>query len=96
MYGLVGQLRTTVDGRPEVVAALVEGARDMPGNLAYLVAEDAEDAGAVWVTEVWESEAAHRASLELPSVRDAIARARPHLVGMGVRAVTRPVASLGA
>ncbi|WP_062296930.1 putative quinol monooxygenase [Demequina maris] len=96
MHGLIGQLRTTPGGRGEVVAALVEGARDMPGNLVYLVAEDAEDPTSIWVTEVWETEAAHRASLDLPSVRAAIARARPHLTGMGTRVVTRPVASLGA
>ncbi|WP_062528096.1 putative quinol monooxygenase [Demequina rhizosphaerae] len=96
MYGLIGRLRTTEAGRSEVVAALLEGARDMPGNVAYLVAEDAEDPASVWVTEVWESEAEHRASLDLPSVRAAIARARPHLTGMGMRVVTRPVASLDA
>jgi len=63
----------------------------MPGNLSYLVAEDAADSTAIWVTEVWESEEAHAASLHLPVVQEAISRARPHITGMGQRVVTRPV-----
>lgn len=91
MYGLIGSIVTTADGREEVIAALLAGSRGMPGNLAYLVAEDAEDPTVVWVTEAWDSEQSHRASLELPQVAAAIARARPHIVRLGTRTVTRPV-----
>ena len=51
----------------------------MPGCRLYLVAIDETDADGVWVTEVWESEDAHRASLQLQRVRDQIARATPVL-----------------
>ena len=37
----------------------------MPGCLSYIVAEDPNDPDALWVTEVWTDEAAHRASLDL-------------------------------
>ncbi|SEJ44684.1 putative quinol monooxygenase [Demequina mangrovi] len=92
MHGLISAFEVSEGARAEVVAALVEGSRGMPGNLSYVVAEDVENAGVVWVTELWESEEAHRASLALPEVQEAIAKARPHLRGMRTRAVTRPVA----
>lgn len=93
VFGLIGSLNTTEEGRDVVVAALLEGCRNMPGNVEYLVAEDAENPLAIWVTEVWESEDHHQASLSLPSVREAIAIARPHITGMGQRIVTRPLTS---
>ena len=45
----------------------------------YLVAVDGTDDDGVWVTEVWESAAAHAASLELDRVKEQIARAMPIL-----------------
>jgi len=62
----------------------------MPGCLSYVVAEDAEDETLVWVTEVWESEAAHDASLQLPQVQAAIAAAKHVVLGFGNRHVTTP------
>jgi len=35
----------------------------MPGCLSYVVAADATELDALWVTEVWESQASHQASL---------------------------------
>ena len=64
----------------------------MPGNLAYLIAEDAEDPASIWITEVWESKDAHAASLQLPQVQEAIGSARPLITGFGTRVETRPVA----
>lgn len=93
MFGLIGSILTTEDGRAAVAAPPVDGCKDMPGNLVYLVAEDAEDPQAIWVTEVWESEDHHRDSLSLPSVQAAIAVARPHITGVGQRIVTRPLQS---
>ena len=92
MYGLIGSLHTTADGRQHVIDALIGSSAGMTGNIHYLVAEDADDDTAVWITEVWESEAAHAASLQLPAVRDAIELARPYITGIGQRIVTVPVA----
>jgi quinol monooxygenase YgiN len=51
----------------------------MPGCRLYLVAVDETDPDAVWVTEVWESEDAHTASLQLDRVKEQITRAMPIL-----------------
>jgi quinol monooxygenase YgiN len=91
MYGLIGKMHVVAGAREDLIAILVDGVGGMPGCLSYVVAEDAGDPDAIWVTEVWVSEDAHRASLELPSVRDAIARGRPLIAGFGERFVTRPV-----
>jgi quinol monooxygenase YgiN len=40
---------------------------------------------------VWDDEAAHKGSLSLPEVHEAIARARPMIAGFGERIVTEPV-----
>lgn len=95
MYGLIGQIVAAPGCREEVVAALLEGSREMPGCLSYVVALDPSDPDAVWITEAWVDEESHRASLELPAVRHAIERARPHIVGFGARHVTIPVGGPG-
>ena len=43
------------------------------------------------ITEVWDSAELHHASLALPGVQQAIARARPHITGFGERFETEPV-----
>lgn len=95
MFGLIGSMRTHPGQRDALAAILLEATRTLPGCLSYVVAVDGEHEDVVWVTEVWESQEAHEASLTLPSVRDAIARGRPLLAGFGQRTVTRPVGGLG-
>ena len=74
---------TTAEGqRAAFIDILEAGTRDMPGNIAYTIAKDADDAAVLWVAEVWENEAAHKASLSLPSVQAAIAKGRPMIRGM--------------
>ncbi len=91
MYGLIGKIRATPGQRDALVAILLDGTKAMPGCRAYIVARDAQDADAIWVTEVWDDQASHQASLQLPTVRDAIARGRPLIAGFGERFVTEPV-----
>lgn len=90
-YGLVGELKAVPGKRAELVGYLLEGSGAMPGNLAYIVAEDLSDPDAIWITEVWRSKADHDNSLSLPAVREVIAKARPLIAGMGTQAETRPV-----
>jgi quinol monooxygenase YgiN len=66
----------------------------MPGCLSYIVAKDANDVNAIWITEVWDSKASHEASLSLPSVKEAIANGRPLIAGFSDRSVTTPVGGL--
>ncbi len=90
-YGIIGQMKTAPGKRDEVIAALLEGTRDMPGNLAYLIAEDLEDETSIWITEVWQTKTDHANSLQLPQVQAAIGKARAHITGFGTRIETRPV-----
>jgi len=91
LYGLVGQMKAAPGKRAELVGYLLEGTGAMPGNLAYIVAEDLADPDSIWITEVWSSKAEHEASLSLPAVQQTIAKARPLIAGFGTRAETRPV-----
>jgi quinol monooxygenase YgiN len=95
MYGLIGKILAVSGARDELAGILVGGVAGMPGCLSYVVAVDPADPDALWVTEVWTDEEAHRASLSLPSVQDAIARGRPLIAGFGERFETRPVGGRG-
>lgn len=67
----------------------------MPGCLSYIVATDPTDADALWITEVWDSSASHKASLGLPMVKEALAAGRPLIVGFGERFETSPLGGVG-
>lgn len=95
MYGLIGKMIATPGKRDELIGVLLGGVSGMPGCLSYVVAKDAEDRDALWVSEVWESEGAHESSLSLPSVREAISRGRPLIAGFGERFETEPVGGHG-
>jgi quinol monooxygenase YgiN len=94
LYGLIGQMTCAPGKRAKMIAILAEGTATMPGCRSYIVAEDATDMDAIWITEVWESKAAHAASLTLPAVQAAIARARPIITGFGHRFETVPRAGV--
>lgn len=95
MYGLIGKMKVAPGQRGAVTQLLLDGTRSMPGCLSYIVAEDPTDPDAIWITEVWENQESHRASLRLPAVQDAIARAKPHITGFGERFETVPVGGFG-
>lgn len=95
MYGLIGKMKATPGKRDALVAILLEGTQAMPGCRSYIVARDATDADAIWVTEVWDSAESHQASLALPGVKAAIAQARPILAGFGERFETEPLGGHG-
>ena len=82
MYGLIGKI-TAADGkRDELASILLNGTKDMPGCLSYVIAADPNDASVLWVTEVWKDRQSHQQSLSLPSVQDAIAKGREFITGM--------------
>jgi quinol monooxygenase YgiN len=95
MYGLIGKMVAAPGQRDAVIAILLEGIAAMPGCLSYVVATDPGNADAVWITEVWDNEASHAASLKLPAVQAAIAKAKPLIAGFGERFVTAPVGGHG-
>ena len=95
MYGLIARIKAVPGKRAELAAILVPGDGGMPGCLSYVVAEDPADADALWVTEVWADDAAHRASLGLPAVQAAIAKGRPLIAGFDNRVVTNVLGGIG-
>lgn len=95
MYGLIGKILAVEGQRDALADILLDGMRDMPGCLSYVVAKDPQDENALWVTEVWGSGEAHRASLSLASVQDAIARGKPLIAGFGERIETQPLGGHG-
>jgi quinol monooxygenase YgiN len=95
MYGLIGRMRAVAGQREALIGILLEGVRDMPGCLSYVVARDPVDADAIWITEVWEDSGHHRASLGLPSVQAAITRGRPLIAGFDSQTETEPVGGQG-
>lgn len=95
MYGLIGNMTATPGQREALTAVLLENLGTMPGCLSYIVAHDPADDHAVWVTEVWTNEAAHRASLQVPEVKAAIHRAMQLMATFADAQVTTPVGGVG-
>ena len=95
MYGLIGKMNAVPGARDQLVAILLESTGEMPGCLSYIVANDPNDADAIWITEVWDNAESHKASLTLPAVKSAIARARPLIAGFGEHIETMPVGGHG-
>jgi quinol monooxygenase YgiN len=95
MYGLIGKMTSQPGQRDALLGLLLQATRDMPGCLSYIIATDTRDEDAVWITEVWEDEASHHDSLQLPSVRDAIAKAMPLIAGFEPGVITNPVGGVG-
>ncbi len=95
MYGLIGKMIALPEQRDALAAVLLEGLSGMPGCLSYIVANDPTDPNTLWITEVWDSQESHRASLDLPSVKQAIARGRPLIAGFGERFETVPIGGHG-
>jgi quinol monooxygenase YgiN len=95
MHGLIGKMTAVPGRRDDLIEAILQGVDDMPGCVSYVVASDASEPDVIWITEVWDNEASHKASLSLPAVRAAIARARPLIASFGPGITTVPVAGHG-
>ena len=86
MFVLIGKIRAQPGQADALEDLLLEAAAGLGDNEAcrvYAVHRSADDADAVWVYEAWDDEAAHRASLQDPAVRDVIARGRDLIAGFG-------------
>ena len=68
MYGLIVKLTAAPNRRDDLITMLGgDDSHTIPGCLSFIVAEDTTDPDILWVTEVWESQAAHEASLAAPA-----------------------------
>ena len=95
MYGLIGKVTVVPGQRAALASMLLDSTQAMPGCLSYVIATDPADADALWITEVWDTPASHKASLSLPAVQAAIARARPLIAGFSHRVETVPIGGHG-
>lgn len=95
MYGLIAKLSATEGNREKLIELLLAGTKDMPGCRLYAISADVADENGIWITEIWESEEFHQASLQLPSVQKAIAEGKPFIAGFGERHLVTPVGGIG-
>ncbi|MGI8999951.1 MAG: putative quinol monooxygenase [Candidatus Limnocylindria bacterium] len=98
-FGLHGSLLATPGQRDALVKHMLDAAalmEDAPGCDLYLVStSETDDDEAVWITEIWRTEADHDASLSLPGVPELIGRARPLIAGMGDSQRLVPIGGVG-
>ncbi len=95
MYGLIGKMMAAPGRRDELITMMLGEAAPMPGCLSYVIACDPKEPDAVWITEVWDSAASHKASLEIPTIRATIAKAMPLIAGFGMSVEVEPVGGHG-
>lgn len=100
MYGLLGKLTAKSGRRDELARLLLEAAdllRDVPGCRHWVVHEPVDAPDDVWISEVWDSQDDHDASLARPEIRAVILRAMPLLAGPPQGGVTtRVLGGVGA
>jgi quinol monooxygenase YgiN len=97
-FGLCGIMKAHPGQRDALRDLLLEAAdlvAGLPGCEVWIVNTMPDEPDAVWVTEVWRSEADHAASLAGDAVKAVIARARPLIAGFGERFTLEPVGGKG-
>jgi len=75
---MCGKIRAKEGQRDALLEIRMEASRTpMKGCEVYIVCKSPTEADAIWVMEVWQSEADHKASFKLDSVKALITKARP-------------------
>jgi quinol monooxygenase YgiN len=92
VYGLIHRL-VTHPGQRDAFIGLVRDHGAAPGCLSLVLAHDPAHPDGVWITEVWPSEDAYRATLAREDVQATVAATR-RLVASFDAATTRPVVVL--
>jgi quinol monooxygenase YgiN len=97
MYGRQGTIVAKTGQRDALLALLLEGSSrgDMPGCRLYVISRVPAQPDVLAISEVWDDQAAHTASLSLPNVRAVIARALPLIASMGEGLELDPVGGKG-
>ncbi|MDQ3627955.1 MAG: antibiotic biosynthesis monooxygenase [Actinomycetota bacterium] len=83
-YGLFGNFTAATGKREDLVGYLLRASELLERNpdcIQYIVSTS-EGSDAVYVSEIWTSQAAHDASLEPEDIRALIQEARPLIAGM--------------
>lgn len=98
MYGLFGKMRAQPGQREVLIGHLLRAAdmlRDLESCLLYIINSDPTDPDGIWVTEVWQSQADHQASLTHDAIRSLITMARPLIAEMPLRYEVTPLGGKG-
>lgn len=95
MYGMINKIVAKPGHADALQQLLLAGSKEMPGCISYVVSVDLADSNVLWIMEVWDSEAYHKASLEIPAVRAVIGQAMPLIAGFDSVAKLRPVGGTG-
>lgn len=97
-FAMCGKM-TAQPGQREALLGILSAAADLMRNVegcrTYIVYTDADDANAIWVTELWDSKEAHDESLKAENVRTLIGQAMPLLAGSPEGATLIPVTGKG-
>lgn len=92
MYGLIVRLTAAAGRRADLIRLMRgEDSASVPGCLSFIVAEDATDEEVLWITEVWESQEHHEASLKRPLVQGALTSIDTLITAYEKVATSRPV-----
>ena len=98
LFGLFGKF-TALEGKRDTLASNLlrasELMRGVPGCLLYVINTSEAEPDAVWVTEIWQDENAHGASLSMPGVRDLIKDTMPLLASAPEGQRFRPIGGKG-
>ena len=92
------QLKAREGQRDALVEHMLGAAQflvDVPGCELYVINTSAADADAVWVTEVWSTQAELDASLTIESVKASVEQVLPLLAGSPDRIDILPVGGKG-
>lgn len=94
MYGLITRLTAHPGRRDELALMLLDPEVERPGCHSYVVAFEQTDPDAVWVSEVWMNEDAHRAMLDEAN-REKLRPALGLIATFGDTVFTRPIGGVG-
>lgn len=97
-FGMFGKLTTDPQNRDTLVGILTQAATFLQSDdecQMYIVNKDADDDGAVWVIELWQSKEAHDQSLTRPEIRHLIEKALPILKDGSQSVTVIPVGGKG-
>lgn len=96
-YAMFGKLTAHPGKREELAKMMLESGEtlnDMEGCIYYILHAAEDDPDDLWITELWESQEAHAASLKNEKVLELIGRCR-HLIAGGSAVKVRPFGGKG-
>jgi quinol monooxygenase YgiN len=90
-WGLLGRMTAVPGKRDELIAALQESSRGVPGKIVCLIQLEIDDPDSFWINEVWRDKAAYDACLTMPQVMRGLEVTRPLIAGGEHRTETIPL-----